>query len=203
MAPWSLGVGSAGYINVPAGQSVTNTHHWRRCTEANCVDIAAVALRATRDDRLREAWSEARERKRSQKRKEWREAEKVRLAKGKARRSEPKFPLPRLTESEKKEADQRLRAYSLMDYFWRLRIKTNYKDSSMFTSGPVRASDTKQAYRDLVQIAVATLLVHEMTLAKLIGPTEFVQRMEQWANLNTPRDMGARIYERLALIKNI
>jgi len=44
--------------------------------------------------------------------------------------------LSRLTDQEKGQLVTKVRPHSMMDYLYRLRIKTNYLDSAMFTDGP-------------------------------------------------------------------
>ncbi len=154
----------------------------------------------TRRDALKERGREYRERKKSERKKNWNQQEQDRLAAGKRPRKSPSFPLPRLTRPEKASIDQRLRPYTIMDYLFRLRIKTNYVDSNMFTDGPEDQvqSDVVRGY--LCRLASGTLLLHELAVSKIIGHTKFNEWITTWINGNIPPEMRVGLAERSSLI---
>ena len=68
----------------------------------------------------------------------------------------------------------------LLDYLYRLRLRSNYEDSTMFTDGPERTSDSRQVHRSLCRITSATALIHELFIQKLIGPARFDAIADDW-----------------------
>lgn len=132
LAPWSL---SVGHNRVrPNGVVIDDTiHPWTFVDDTSCWSIACKALRSTRTDAVKEHFRTAREGKRTAKRKVWKEAQ---IAKGRNPTKVPPIPLPQLNDEEKTGLDARTRPYTLLDYLYRLRIRSNYVDSAMFTEGP-------------------------------------------------------------------
>ncbi|WP_416972260.1 hypothetical protein [Streptomyces sp. 4F14] len=139
-------------------------------------DIAAKALRSTRqllvDDRL----AGKRRELLSAKKKAWRADRDARLAAGRAPVPEPKSV--RLTAAEKDEVADAVRPVTMADYLYRLRIKANYEDITVFSSGPTTDHEAAQVGADLVALASATLLVHELRIAAFIGSAELVKAMD-------------------------
>ncbi|MFK0288824.1 hypothetical protein ACIQVL_51415 [Streptomyces sp. NPDC090499] len=66
----------------------------------------------------------------------------------------------------------------MADYLYRLRIKANYEDVTVFSSGPTTDHEAAQVGADLVALASATLLVHELRTAAFIGSAELVKAMD-------------------------
>lgn len=187
LPPWSFAAGDSNFQNGPPNRVIAEgIHAWVRCTPESCWDIAAKALRTTREDALPEAVRRQREQKRRNALAAWRANERDRVARGRLPRREPKLPLPRLTAEERGQVAANLRAYTLMDYLWRLRIKTNYEDATMFTDGPQEALSSSAVHRDLVSLAEATLLVIELHVRQLIGVTALRRLVEGWISTNVP-----------------
>lgn len=80
--------------------------------------------------------------------------------------------------AEKQQIDSKVRSYTLLDYLYRLRIKTNYEDAGMFIDGPTDTMSSGQVHSDLTTIASCTQLVHELHIAAMVGK----QRLLQWAD---------------------
>jgi hypothetical protein len=195
LIPWSFAVGSAGVpgaaasgcINGPGRVIDASLHAWTACTPATCWDLAAVALRSTRQDSVNARLKQKRKDKLARRKKEWQSTQEGRLAIGKTRGSEPKWPhQASLTPSEAAAAAEAVRPYTLLDYLYRLRIKANYEDAGMFTDGPQELGESAWVARDLAAITAATLIVHEVRIARLIGKEGLIAEARQWIHHNSP-----------------
>jgi hypothetical protein len=107
-------------------------HVWSIVDAHNCHSLAYKGIRTTRDEAILERYQSDRETKKRALVKKWEGAEKARIEKGRKARPKPKFPLPRLTAEEQKNAQNAVRGYSMLDYLYRLRIRTNYVDAANF-----------------------------------------------------------------------
>jgi hypothetical protein len=187
VAPWSLGVAAAGERNGPSGRSIDfKIHSWVACSTVSCWDIAAKAIATTRSEALKSALQRGREERRRAARREWQLEEQLRAQHPKRARKEPKFGLPRLTEADAAKINERLRPYSMFDYLYRLRIKTNYEDASMFIEGPEHPAQSRQVRRDLLYLTSATLLLNELHISILVGEARLTGWMDGWLKENQP-----------------
>lgn len=185
LAPWSLAADADGYRNWPDDLPPDpKVHPWGACTEKTAWDLAALALRTTRRDAIDEALKRRRVEKQRLARRAWQEDEKSRLASGKRPRKEPKFPRPNLNSDERARVAARVRAHGLIDYVYRLRVKTNYDDSMMFTEGPQNEADSVVVHSDLINLASTTLLVHEMHIRRVVGIDDFCRMIDRWIEAN-------------------
>ena len=162
--------------------------------------VACKAIRTTREEAFPERIKNSREAKRKKRRHEWQEQEKKRLAKGRQARPEPKFKLPNLTAEERNAAKRGIRSYSILDYLYRLRIRTNYGDAAMFTDGPENDADS-----EIVRIALTGIVSTSLFAAELILTTAHDGRdklrawAEQWADANVPREIDYGVKQRMTL----
>ncbi len=187
LTPWAFAATSGGYRNVPAGRAINHDiHPWTGCTADTCWDLAAKALRTTREDALGEAIHRRREEKRRALRKRWLDQEQQLIARGRRPRQEPGFALPRLSNEEHQRVEAAIRPFTLMDYLWRLRIKTNYEDATMFTDGPQEEFSSSIVHTDMVLLAESTLLVHELHIRQLIGAARMKELVDGWVRTNVP-----------------
>ncbi len=76
--------------------------------------------------------------------------------------------------------------FGLIHYLYRLRIKTNYVNSAMFTDGPDDESSFALVQRDLRYIAASTLLVNELHVAQLVGAAKVRKWADDWLASNAP-----------------
>jgi hypothetical protein len=199
-APWSLAAIDGGYKNLPAGHVIDeHVHPWAALDATSAIDVACKSFRTTREDAVVEARKRARETKRRDNRRVWREEEARRLAAGRRARKEPVFALPRLTAAEKTASAAGVRPYSLLDYLYRLRIKAQYEDSSLFVDGPDTPGDSLIAFSHLSQIVRSTLLLHELFIDRIVGRQVFERAANAWiaSQQNSPVNPVA---DRLALI---
>ncbi|MFC1232657.1 hypothetical protein [Streptomyces sp. Sce081] len=208
LAPWSLAAAhptvkesdADGFLGGPGRRLDVSLHPWTAWQGDQAWDIAAKALRTTRaaltEDRLRKA----RERKLSDRRKAWLADSKTRTELGKkARSSEPRSV--NLTAVERAAAEQRVRPVTVADYLYRLRVKANYEDITVFADGPASDAEAAAMASDLVDLASATLLVHEVRIAARIGSKELVRVMDDVllrstayiGHLGLRRDLHARL----------
>jgi hypothetical protein len=192
LSPWNLTTDANGYGQFPANWQVDpGVGPFSACTPVTCWDLFAMALRTTRRDSLIEAYSNERKEKTAQKRKAWTAQEQARLAKGKKPRKKRIFTISNLTAAERTAVNKRLRAHSLIDYAYRLRIKTNYEDAEMFTEGPQNMTSSGQVNRDIVRLAAASLLITELHIGRLIGGHAFATIANGW--LQTHANLPANV----------
>ena len=202
LAPWTLGFGSDGPVNIPEGVKANHRmHSWTACDDQSCWGLGCKALRTTREDAIPERRHTRRERKRTEKRRAWLDEEQKRLAAGRSPRVVPRFPLPRLTEAEKAEVNGRLRPYTLMDYLYRLRIRSNYEDSAMFTDGPEDDGPSEQVRHDISFLTGSAALLGELFVGRLVGAQQLGRWADEWLERNRPPDWSGGIVARRDLIE--
>lgn len=186
LIPWTLGFGDDGCVNLPNGTVTDNSiNAWSRCNSETRWSLASQALRTTREDAVKKALKGRREAQQSQLRKTWYQKERERLAAGQQPRATPTFPLPRLGPSERREAEAKVRPYGMIDYFYRLRIKTNYVDSAMFTDGPQDVVSARNVHHDLRNLVTGTMLVTELHISHLVGVNQLHRWVDQWLTSNS------------------
>ena len=187
MPPWTLSYGNAGASNTPLGFAPDLTvHPWATNVGENTWNLALKALMTTRRDALKKKKLALQERKRSERRDIWKRREEQRRAEGRRPRREPRFPAPRLSDGEKDQVDVRLRPFSIMDYFYRLRIRTNYEDSNMFTDGPEDDGSSRLIWLALRRLTSTTLFLHELAIKNLLGRDVFLGWVDNWLQRNAP-----------------
>jgi len=181
LIPWSLAARSGGYDHLPTGHVVDDSvHAWSSLDRQSAVDIACKALRTTRDEAVEDALRKARVTKRSARAKAWREEEAQRLTAGRRPRKEPTFPVPRLTTAERSAVEENAGPRGLIHYLYRLRIKAQYEDATMFTEGPETESDSLILFQHLTKIVRTTLLLHELFLVRISGRAIIEPLVEDW-----------------------
>lgn len=186
-----MAYGAIGPLNVPAAiQLPDDVHNWNSCDGDNAWNLAIKPLRTTRERVLSEKEKQNRECRRRDKKNQWTEEERQRIATGKRSRQEPTFALPRLTNTEKAEINGKLRPYTMIDYLYRLRITTNYEDSNMFTDGPDDNDSSRQVRDYLCKIASGSLLLYELAVMNLVGVDGFLGWANQWVSENLPENAG-------------
>ncbi len=192
VAPWSFAVaspthrlaGADGAINGP-GRPIREVHPWTGCDPQSCWDIAALALRTTRDHAVDEALANERDRKLSARRRAWRDEEEARHAAGRQPRKQPAWPATaRLAAEESQAVRDKVRPYTTLDYLYRLRVKANYEDATVFTEGPEDEDSSDTVARDLELVASATLLAHELRVGQLIGGDTMMNMVDAWLASN-------------------
>ena len=189
MPPWTFAVAMGGFRNGPLGREVDlSVHQWKFCDADNCWDIAGQALNSTREGVIPDKMNTKRENKRKDLRRDWEQEEAERLSAGQRPRKVPTIRLPQLAVAEKALVRSRVRPYTTMDYLYRLRIKSNYEDSTMFTEGPTDENASKLVHSDLVRLASSVLLMHELHVRQLIGIGPMTKMMDEWIAGSMPAD---------------
>jgi len=200
LPPWTLGVGHGGPTNVPSSISIDpNIHGWSRCDNDSCWSLTAKAVRTSRDEKLKEAIRNKRFAKQRERSHDWDLQEAVRLADGKRARSNHPESLPLLTATEKIDVNRSVRTFTVLDYLYRLRIRANYEDVSLFTEGPSDDIASIQLNRHLRYIAASTSLVTELRIRELVGNTRFMS----WADAFISHNVPARISIGIAMRREI
>ena len=176
LPPWSLGFSRSGVRNGPGRDLDVTIHPWSVCTSDSSWDLAAKALRTTRDDVVIQGLRRAREEKQKALRRFLVERRTLRRIGAGA----PSIPLPRLTDQEKLEAQQRVRSYTFLDFLYRLRIKTNYEDAAVFVEGPSSVAHARLVRRDLSYLAAATMLLNEIHIELAVGQQLVRDWVDAW-----------------------
>ncbi len=185
LPPWTLGARDGGWCNPPPYHAIDDTlSPWAACAPGTCWDLAAKALRTTREETLKQRILKARERKRTANRTAWREEEHDREVRGRKPRPEPTWPRPQLSLEEKRVVNASVRSFTVLDYLYRLRIKTNYEDAGMFIDGPEDQLASSRVHRSLVALAGCTLLLHELHIAALVGRARILNWADDWLGPN-------------------
>ena len=205
LAPWSIGCGNTGFGNCPSGRTIDDTiEAWTHVDTDSRWDLYGKALRTTREGPrphpFVDAYEQARKQKRRAARRAWKEEAEIRIESGQKPRGKRPESLPRLTDAEKRAARDGVRTYSLIDYLYRLRIKTNYEDSDMFTDGPSDTASSRQVQKDIAFIATSTLFAHELHVRQLVGRTRFTDWVNTWLQTNMPPGLNLTLAGRKALL---
>ncbi len=200
--PWTFGVGASGYRNVPSGKQIRDIHPWSACNGDTCWDIAAVALKTTRRDAFGEAIKRKRTEKQRAARKAWREEEQKRQTIGRKTRKEPRFRLPILKPAEKRALEASLRDYTFMDYLYRLRIKANYQDGSMFIDGPRDVVSSQQLRQHLIRLASTSLLLNELHIVASFGKASMLNLVDKWLATSHPKGLAVGLALREGILRN-
>jgi hypothetical protein len=88
-------------------------------------------------------------------------------------RERAKHRIRRLNSTRKEKIGDSLRPTSVLDLFYRLRIRTNYDDPDMYVYGQETAGDAKERYNDLLNLTEHTISVLQPIIARKIGRDEF------------------------------
>jgi hypothetical protein len=94
--------------------------------------------------------------------------------------------MPRINGAERAGIENKVPLHSLIHYLYRVRIKTNYVDSAMFTDGPTDDNISSIVHRDLRYLASSTMLVHEQRIERLVGSSRLRQWADDWLGTNAP-----------------
>lgn len=195
LTPLSLAYGAGGPRNVPGSMCADDRiHEWTTCNQQTCWSLALKALRTTRADPLAERIDSHRKSKLKAKKDAWQKQQDHRLAQRKRPTQEPQWRRPTLSATEKREVNGKLRDYSMIDYFYRLRARSNYQDASMFSDGPEDDVVSSRVHGDLVSIAQCTLLVHKLHVMEIVGVSTFLGWADEWlrTTYTSPVALGLR-----------
>jgi len=192
LPPWSLGFQSKECRNLPIGRTIRPIHQWKGCDDDTCWSLIAMVLRTTRRDLLKAKYRDARRRKRSERRKQWEANEQERGAKGLHAGKQPAWwaAMPTLSAEEKQRIDEGLYQTTLLDYLCRLRLRSNYRDPTMFTDGPESHDQSRSVHQYLCGITSATLLVHELHVGQLIGQHRLADLVDEWLSVPAVESQG-------------
>ncbi|WP_066898650.1 hypothetical protein [Mycolicibacterium houstonense] len=98
----------------------------------------------------------------------------------------PNYKTAQLTPAEKAACEQNVRAYGWLDYLYRLRIKANYEEARMFTEGPDDEHTSAIVARNMIRMATATMIAHEVRIAQIIGKAGLLDMANDWVQTNNP-----------------
>lgn len=199
--PWTFGACDGGWRNKPPAVTIDPAvHPWSSCSAANCWSLAAKALKTTRDETVQKAMDDKREEGRRRRKKDWLAEEADRLANGRKPRTAPTFRRPQLTALEKAACCKRIRTYTVLDYFYRLRIGANYDDASVFTDGPDDETDSYLLHKRISFLASGLALMSELRIRDLVGAGRFHKWADDFVATNIPAGYKVGIKDRQCLL---
>ncbi len=189
LPPFTFAVDKDGWRNVPAGVTVDDSMHaWRGLNHETAWNLAGKALRTTRDAAVKDLRDRRRDERLRDLQRARRQDESKRLAAGKrARSSGSPSARPRLTAAEQRVCDESVRAFTMLDYLYRLRVSANYKDSTVFHEGPEGEHESRSFHRNLTFLASSLALATELRVRALVGATRF----DGWAKNFADARIGA------------
>jgi hypothetical protein len=202
-APWTLAVGHDGPRGLAPGIEMDDRISvWSTCNRDSCWSLGAKALRTTREKAVAEAIDKKREEGQRTLTRTWREEEERRARAGKRPRKPRKMAKPRLSAEEKSAIDRRIRPYTVMDYLYRLRIRTNYADSAMFTDGPEMPGDSQEVLAKLRRLGSCTLLLHELCVGELLGRDTLFEHVDSFLGSTAPPGISVSLRDRRVLLQD-
>src|SRR4029077_17481364 len=125
LAPSSLAMGSPatphavadGCIHGPGRDLSQGVHNWSAGTPMTCWELAAMALRSTREDAIEEQLARHRREKLTRRKKEWSTRQTECVSCGKPPLREPHWPRQAtLTASETAQVGDSMRPHTMLDY---------------------------------------------------------------------------------------
>lgn len=93
-----------------------------------------------------------------------------------------------------------LGACGLIQYLYRLRIRSNYEVATMFTDGPTVPPQSLAVRRDLEYLAQSSLFVAELEIARRLGAKHLAAAMVEWSQANSSGDVDGGLRARAELI---
>jgi hypothetical protein len=209
--PWTLALGAPGrpadhrgFLGVAPGRvDPAAAHPWSYgWSNDDALHILGQALVGTRKDRVNEALDRARRDKASAEKRAWKLDETDRLAKGRRPRREPSWATKKnLTAAEKAHVNNGARPVTVMDYLYRLRIKSNYEDAAMYAEGPDSDAAAEAFLSDLESITSSTLLVHELRLSRMLPSGALTAEIKDWLARNASGGGVSRLKIRQTLVE--
>lgn len=205
--PWTFAVGSkqdtrfdaGGMANGP-GRELHGISALSACTADTAWELGEGALRTTREAAFVERRRQAVDAVVRTRQKEWSE----RWGQNTARKKPAWWSSrPRLDAADRAKVEKGTRPYTVIDYLYRLRLKANYEDARMYTEGPASHDETESVNVDLIRLAAATSLVHEVRIAKFIGVKALIREAERWVSRNAPTGMRYGLPVRLPILEQL
>lgn len=172
-SPWSLSFDVSGLANSPSSTTALPSN-LANCTPHNCFDFVRLALKTTWDQERAESLRNARVTKLRLAQKAYDELATARAAKGlKATGRRPSGA--KLTPAERAAGERSVRPHTMIDYLYRLRLRSNYVDAAMWTDGPSTIGESVAVHDNLAFITASTLFASEISLRAILGPSIFDQ----------------------------
>jgi len=196
--PWTLLATANGLRNLPGGVEIDRDVKPLRLFEPTAAwSLACKALETTRKKLVDEALKTARVEKRHDEKRRWETEETARIRAGRRPRKTPRRTLPILTPQEQNTRKDAVRPTSLLDYLYRLRLRTNYVDAAMFVEGPSEPAESIEVRKCLRILAGTTLLLCEMAVMRRVGKATFIKWMLDWKNTNVPSTVTGGLVARV------
>jgi hypothetical protein len=81
-------------------------------------------------------------------------------------------------KAEKKDVADKAQPTTIFDFFYRLRIRSNYMDAESFALGPGSADEARSFYENLTYLTSSSLLLVEALIAARIGLRAFIAMVD-------------------------
>ena len=108
----------------------------------------------------------------------------------------------RLRRSEKERLVEKLPATTMFDFFWRLRVRANYRDIKAFLMSSVEESWYQEFFSSVLIITECTCTLLQSLAAKYVGKRAVAEMLSEFVDAHrTDLPSVAKVYDqRLALI---
>lgn len=200
VAPLNVSYGPSGPTNVPT-QATKPVSNLATVSHLNAWPVFLMGLRTTHERARSEVISNARANKARDIRKRWRTEEEARLTRGMRPRKEPNFSNhPTLVAAERTRVIASVRATTLIDFLYRLRIGSNYEDATVYYEGPSSDIDA-WAFMDRLRIVTAlTLAASEALIRSYVGKKRFDPMVQSWIAGKSQKVTRGTLLERAPLL---
>ena len=108
----------------------------------------------------------------------------------------------RVSRSEKERLVEKLPATTLFDFFWRLRVRANYRDVKAFLMSSVEESWHQEFYKSVLVLTECTCTLLQCLAAKYVGKKAIAEMLGEFVDAHrTDLPSVAKVYDqRLTLI---
>lgn len=89
-------------------------------------------------------------------------------------------PRKALRVAEKTNIADKVAPTSVFDFFYRMRIRTNYKDTDAFALGPWTEVQAREFYRDVLDLTGSTLRFVEILVSGRVGQSQFLHILSEF-----------------------
>lgn len=194
LPPWSFGFKLGSVENAPPGITFRKLRHgWEDCSPESCWSLALKALETTRGNHLTRRKQQARKDKQKERSKAWEKEREGKESEGRTFRKKKPTGMPNLTAEEREDIDRKMRATSMVDYLYRLRMRSNYDDPTMFTDGPEHPTESQDVHTHLSDLTASTLLIHELQIREVLGRARVESLIDEWLKDVGVATLGLRL----------
>jgi hypothetical protein len=203
LTPWCLACVGDELRNVDTSIVDRDVQPLRSFEPSAASSLACKALKTTHEHLVVEQLPKRRKQARNERKRVWETTERTRVAQGKRPRRMPRFAMPNFTAAERASITAETRPATLIDYLYRLRIHTNYRDASTFTQGPSEPTESQEVRWCFGALAGTTLLLSEIAVMRRLGKQQVTDWATAWKKANLPPDVSAGLAARLEVLDSL